>query len=417
MIPRLRLLPAVAFALAGLLSCVGCSGRGSEGTGDTLTNGADSIGLELKESDMTAMAWHKADSLLATMSLARRAGQCFMATLFARGSGRETEQLQYYIDELGVGGVVLLKGDIEGAAAMCRESELSPVPMFMAIDAEWGLGMRLADAPSFPRNGDLADATDEQLMFDYGAEVAREARRIGINMVLGPVVDVVSGAGGVIGSRSFGGDPVKVAEMGVAYALGLESGGVMSVAKHFPGHGSPEGDSHRVLPVIRRSLHQLDSIDLYPFRRYVDAGLSAVMVGHLSVPAIDPEGLPAAVSPVVIQDLLRGELGFRGLVLTDALNMGGVKGYGGVSAIAAGADIVIGPADTAAEVAAVVRAVESGELSDSLLADRCRRILFYKELGLLAISEQGGIALGNLREDVRRGSEHVRRLLEGEGGD
>ena len=198
--------------------------------------------------------------------------------------------------------------------------------MWIAIDAETGLAMRLKDAPAVPSAATLGNSADEKTVYDHARSLADDCRSTGINMVLGPVVDVAENPHGVIGSRSFGSEscdglPTLVWHM----PKGLESGGVVSVAKHFPGHGSPCGDSHVSLPVIRRSLNQLDSIDLYPFRSYIDAGLTGVMAGHLAVPAIDPKSLPAAVSPVVIGDLLRGELGFNGLVLTDALKRWGAQ--------------------------------------------------------------------------------------------
>lgn len=317
------------------------------------------------------------------------------------------------MEELHVGGIVLLKGDLRSASEISSIASRGEVPMFTAIDAEWGLGMRLSDAPDFPRNGRLAPSADEQLLFDYGYEVARECKRVGLNMVLGPVVDVVSGPHGAIGSRSFGSDPVRVADLGVAYARGVESGGVLSVAKHFPGHGSPAGDSHKSLPVIGRSLHLLDSIDLYPFRSYIDAGLSCVMVGHLAVPAIDPECLPGAVSEVVIKDLLRDELGFRGLVLTDALNMQGAEGYGASAAIKAGADIVVGPADTAGEIEDVMAAVKNGDINQREIDDRCLRILFYKSLLRL-----GPVALPDidkLRKDMAGQAAPIRQQLQNAG--
>lgn len=304
-----------------LLSCVSRQGNDVGREMPQSTHGADSVAITMAgNADLTAMARHMADSVLEGMTLEQRVGQCFMPTLYAREV--TARRLCEYISDLHVGGVVLLKGDLNSAAVLSGIGASAEVPLFMAIDAEWGLGMRLEDAPYFPRNGQLGSRADEELMYDYGRELARECRRVGINMVLGPVVDVAHNIGGVIGSRSFGADPQRVADLGVAYARGVESGRVVSVAKHFPGHGSPEGDSHKSLPVISRSLHQLDSIDLYPFKSYIDSGLSGVMVGHLAVPAIDPKSMPAAVSPVVIKDLLKGEMGFRGLVLTDALNMG-----------------------------------------------------------------------------------------------
>lgn len=345
-----------------------------------MESGAGEIIDSVAVADETDGAWRRADSILSSMTIEEMVGQCFMPTIFARLDSDTSERLESYIDSLRVGGLVLLKGNLHDAAIMAEKASKAKVPLFTAIDAEWGLGMRLADAPRFPRNGKLGAETDQRLMFDYGREVAKECRSLGINMVLGPVIDVTENPRGVIGTRSFGADPVRVADLGVAYACGIESGGVISVAKHFPGHGSPEVDSHKSLPVIAKSLHQLDSVDLYPFRVYVDAGLSGVMIGHLAVPAIDPESLPAAVSPVVIKTLLREELEFEGLVLTDALNMAGARGFTAKDAIKAGADIIIGPSDTGAEIRGIVEAVEDGELEKSEIADRCRRILFYKAL-------------------------------------
>lgn len=397
-LPSIFLLPVAGVFLA--ISC-GRAPLQAEGV-DSLRN--DSI--TLAPADMTAEARIRADSLLAGMTLREKVGQCFMPTILSGGTPDDMARLGRYVDSLSVGGVVLLKGDLEGALRMSAKALEAHVPLFVAIDAEWGLGMRLADAPKFPRNGNLDEEIGEEWMFDYGAEVARECRAIGVNMVLGPCVDVLAPGGGFIGTRSFGRDPARVALLGVAYSRGVESGGVMSVSKHFPGHGSPAADSHRQLPVIKRSLHELDSVDLAPFRAYIDAGLSAVMMGHLAVPAVDPQSLPAAVSSAVIQDLLREELGFGGLVLTDALNMGGAEGYGAAAALKAGADMVIGPSDTRSEIESVVKAVESGALPENVLDEHCRRILFQKILrGILPVDT---IMLGGLRERMRLSPDSLR---------
>lgn len=342
------------------------------------TDSAHSVEL----SDLTDDAYRWADSLLERMTVGERVGQLVMPSIYASGDAATLRRLRQYAAQMHVGGVVLLKGDLNSAAVMARAMQRQACGgAIVAIDAEWGLAMRLSDAPHYPSNGSLGRSADEELMFDYGREIARECRRVGINMLLGPVVDVVpSGGSGVIGKRSFGSDPHRVADLAVAYAAGVESGGVVSVAKHFPGHGSPKGDSHRTLPVVDRDLAELDSVDLYPFRQYIDRGLSGVMVGHLAVPALDSVARPAAVSPVVVGDMLRGKLGFRGLVLTDALNMAGASGYGAVDAIMAGADIVVAPADTEVELKALLEAVAKGKLAMETVNERCRRILFYKYL-------------------------------------
>lgn len=396
------------------LMCVGLLSCGGDGVRSATDSGgmpvvSDADGPRAYDNDMTGTLIAAADSVLAGMTLEERVGQCFMPSIYARDDTLTLRRLSSYICDLHVGGVLLLKGDLVSAARMAGLGHGARHPLFMAMDAEWGLGMRLTDAPDFPRNGRISRKAGEELLFDYGAEVARECNLVGIDMVMGPVIDVSENPEGVIGSRSFGGDPVRVADLGVAYARGLESGGVMSVAKHFPGHGSPAGDSHMDMQVIHRSLHQLDSVDLYPFRSYVDAGLSGVMVGHLAVPAIDPVSLPASFSPVVIGDLLRDELGFRGLVFTDAINMGGAQGYGASEAIKAGADIVVAPENTENDIREVIEAVRYGRISEELINDRCRRILFNKmRLGLWSKKESRS---EELHRDVSANTDSLYRKL------
>lgn len=337
-------------------------------------------------SDITEEALAKVDSIVATLTLRQKVAQLFMPALYASRDYWTGRRLREYADS-AIGGIVLLKGDIDGAKALSDTMRFySRVAPFMAIDAEWGLAMRLADAPEFPDNSSLNPRVDDQLMYDYGRELARECRLIGINMVLGPVVDV-SVRNGFLRRRSFGDDPHRVADLAVAYARGLEDADVISVAKHFPGHGSVTVDSHKLTGVISRSLNEMDSIDLYPFRRWIEQRLTAVMVGHLAVPSIDPDMLPAAVSPTVIRDLLREDLGFSGLVLTDAINMKGASGYGAVDAFKAGADMVLVPEDTFKEINDVVLAVQNGELEMEVIDTALRRVLFYKYLAGIISSE------------------------------
>ena len=336
-------------------------------------------------SDLTAEANHWADSVAGTLTLRQKVAQLFLPAVFASDDYWTLRLVREYADSC-IGGVVLLKGDSVGARHLADTMSRGAVAPFVAIDAEWGLAMRLADAPKFPANGNISDGADEQLMYDYGNELARECRLLGINMVLGPVVDVAS-ENSFLRRRSFGSDPVRVADLALAYARGLEDGDVISVAKHFPGHGSVSTDSHRRKGVIDRSLNQMDSIDLYPFRKWVEQRLTGVMVGHLAVPSIDSRMLPAAVSRTVISDLLRDDLGFRGLVLTDAINMAGAEGYSSADALAAGADIIVAPAKTFREIDAVVRAIadstataSGAPLTASDIDGKARRVLFHKYL-------------------------------------
>lgn len=333
----------------------------------------------VEKSDLTESAFRWADSVCSVLTIRQKIAQMFMPAIYSSADAWTLRLVRQYRDSC-IGGVVLLRGDSVGVSKLSAElNELSGVPPFVSIDAEWGLAMRLADAPEFPMNHDIAEDVDDRLMYDYGRELARECRLLGINMVLGPVLDV-SPVGGIMHRRSLGEDPVRVADLSVAYARGLEDGNVISVAKHFPGHGSVGEDSHKRKGVIHRSLHQMDSVDLYPFRRWIEQRLSGVMVGHLAVPSIDSEMRPAAVSPVVIRDLLRRDMQFSGLVLTDALNMEGAEGYSSVDAISAGADIVLAPHRTFDEIDKVAKAVGDGILSESDIDSHVRRILFYKYL-------------------------------------
>ncbi len=319
-----------------------------------------------------------ADSLLAEMTREQRVGQLIMPALYSRTDYFTMKKVVEYAERHNIGGLMLLKGDMIQAAEIADTlSAHSKTAPFVAIDAEWGLAMRLEDAPRFQRNPKLAEIADDSIMHVYGSEIARECGFLGINMVMGPVMDVASN-GSPLFFRSFGDDAEKVGKLAVAYSKGLESGGVISVAKHFPGHGSVSGDSHRETPVIRRSLHDLDSIDLHPFKLYIESGLSGIMVGHLSVPSIDPEALPAAVSKVVITDLLREDLGFKGLVVTDALNMAGVEGFGAADAFLAGADIILAPAHTEESIAEIVELVENDSVAAKMLDDKVRRVLYFK---------------------------------------
>lgn len=364
-----------------LMAIVSCAGGGTPGR-----EASDAVGEDARDSlrtvnDVTYDAYEWSDSVMGTMTLEELAGQLIMPAVFSDDSRGIIEQIRRYATDFHVGGVVLLKGTVGGVRVISDTlRSLLPVTPFIAIDAEWGLAMRLADTPEFPRNGKISQSADEDLLFDYGREVAEECRKIGINMILGPVLDVLPAGGksSGIGSRSFGGDAERVANLGVAYAKGVESEGVISVAKHFPGHGSADADSHRRLPVVTKNREALDSTDLKPFRMYVDNGLSAIMTGHLYVPALEEDKQPVSVSEKVLHDILRDELRFRGLIITDAMNMAGAYGNSALDAIKAGADIVLAPADTEEELRKICKAVLSGDLPTEMLRERVRRVLFFK---------------------------------------
>lgn len=392
-----------------ILTMVNCRGGAKMEDVKNDTINASEINREIPLSDISQSITDQADSIMIGMTLEERIGQCFMVSMASIDHPVNQVLLKRYIADLHIGGVLLMQGDILSASSLAKTAEDANVPLFIAIDAEWGLGMRLKDAPVFPKNRELGKTADEDILYEYGREVGRECYEIGINMVLGPVVDVIGEGRGMIGSRSFGRDSHKVADLGVAYAKGLESYGIISVAKHFPGHGSTAVDSHVKKPVIYKSLQDIQNIDLYPFERYVEACLSGVMIGHLAFPAIDPSGLPAAVSPVIIRDLLRDEMNFNGLVLTDAFNMGGAKDTEPWQAILAGADIVVSPLSPEKSIKEVLGMVNSGEIPINTINESCRRILFYKLL--VATDRKASWSGTNLLQVVNKDAHSLRELM------
>lgn len=338
--------------------------------------------------DITEEAIMWADSVVNAMSLEQQAAQLLMPAVFAKADATTLEQIRIYAEDMTTGGLLLLKGDAESAAIIADslESIRGRVDVkagyIVAVDAETGLGMRFSDAPLFPWNRDIPPEVTDQTFYDYGREVGREARLAGINMVLGPVVDVdrnVRGSG-VMKKRSFGSDQLRVADLSLAYAAGLESQKVISVAKHFPGHGPTSTDSHDGMPKITTPEDEIYSIDLMPFRSYIANGLTGIMVGHLWVEALDSVRRPASFSPRIIKQLLRKEMEFRGLVLVDAMNMGGAKGYTAADAISAGADVIISPENPMEALMEIVGAVQAGSISPGDIREKAKRILFYKYL-------------------------------------
>lgn len=331
-----------------------------------------------------------ADSVMDKLTLRQRVGQLFVPRLdvFDNPSGHSA--LKKMVTAGGVGGFLLGKGTVAGYTSLIKGAQdVAKIPLMVTLDGEWGLAMRLTDAPRFPYNMGLGAISDPQLLYDYGREVARECREVGITVNFAPVLDVNSNpANPVIGYRSFGENPERVAALGLAYSRGLEDGGVMAVGKHFPGHGDTSVDSHKALPTVDHTSEQLQSVDLLPFRDFIDGGLGGIMVGHLKVPALDASGTPASLSHKVSTDLLKNQMGFEGLVFTDALAMKGAIAKPGenncIAALLAGADVLLGSSAPYSDIEAVVSAVKSGEIPEERVNESCRKILMSKyQLGLV----------------------------------
>ncbi len=347
----------------------------------SLNAGAVRPNLE-KGREADAARW--ADSVYATLSQRQRVAQLMCCKVVPTQGVNSSAAITRLVKTEGVGGLLFSEGNIEQFVSLADQAQAeATVPVLMTVDGEWGVSMRVADTPRFPKNIALGAIKNKRLIYDYGMEVGRQCRLLGIQADFAPDADVNSNpANPVIGSRSFGEDPVRVAEATVAYSLGMEDAGVQAVAKHFPGHGDTGTDSHKALTRVDHSRQRLADIDLVPFRSFVDAGCSGVMTGHIIVPAIDPSETPASLSKVLTTDLLRKDCGFEGLIYTDALGMKGAvdpKGRNNcVAALLAGADVLLCPENVHSSINAVMAALADGSVPAATVEDRCKRILRYK---------------------------------------
>ncbi|MDR1937289.1 MAG: serine hydrolase [Tannerellaceae bacterium] len=326
-----------------------------------------------------------ADSVFDAMSYDERIGQLFMVVANPSSDRRNMQKLTQYIDSIKIGGVLFAKGDPATQAEVTnRLQKASRVPLLIALDGEWGLSMRLSGTTRFPRNMMLGAIENDSLIGLYGEEVGRQCREMGIHINFAPSLDVNSNTENpVIGTRSFGENPQAVADKGIAYSKGLEKARIISVAKHFPGHGDTSEDSHYVLPVVGHDKEQLDSIELLPFKRYIHEGFAGIMTAHLYVPALDKtKDNPASYSPSIVTDLLKKEYGFQGLLFTDALAMKGATvkktDNPSVRALLAGNDVLLAPATPITDFKAVKQAIEEGVLDLKEVESRCLKILRYK---------------------------------------
>lgn len=399
-----------------LLSAVlitACAGTMAEDSKEETPSGGDNV-VTINDVANSSEAKIWVDSVFASLSPRERISQLFVPVVDPTNRASAKATLRDYVAEKRVGGLLFSKGTIEDYASLLNYAQsLSKVPLLITLDGEWGLSMRVTDTPRFPYGMSLGAIQDEQLLYDYGLEVARECRRMGIHVNFAPVLDVNSNpANPVIGHRSFGENPDRVATAGVAYSMGLEDGGVMSVAKHFPGHGDTSSDSHKTLPTVFHTMERLDTVDLMPFRHYIDADLSGIMVGHLNVPSLDLSGTPASLSKRISSDLLCEKMAFRGLVFTDALAMQGAKSSGNncVDALKAGADVLLSPGSMKTDISAVETAVGNGEIEQSIIDIKCRKILAYKYA--VGLDDYRPIDMSGLKKELNSDSaEMVNRRL------
>ena len=326
------------------------------------------------------------DSTYQSLSLDQKIGQLFMPMVFSQGDQNHYQQISEDLIKYHLGGIIFSKGTIEEQVRLTNlfQSQ-SKVPLLIAMDAEWGMAMRLQDAKPFPYQMTLGAIQNDSLLYQMGYVMANRQRRLGVHLNFSPAVDINTNAKNpVIGLRSLGSDPELVTKKAGMLLRGMQDGELMTSIKHFPGHGDTSTDSHHTLPVVSHSLDRLNQVELYPFKTLIDEGVFSVMIGHLEVPALEKvKNRPSSLSSSIVIDLLKKEFGFKGLVVTDALNMKGVSDYSGnesasLGSFLAGADLLLIPDDLPLAFADIRNALLLGTISEERLAHSVKKILSAK---------------------------------------
>ncbi|MCX6276417.1 MAG: serine hydrolase [Bacteroidetes bacterium] len=327
-----------------------------------------------------------ADSLINKMSPDERNAQLFMVAAWSNKDSAHIKEIEWLISQHGIGGLIFFQGGpVREALLTNHYQELAKIPLLIGMDAEWGLAMRLDSTIRFPRQMTMSAMQDESLIYKMGEEIARQCRRLGIHVNFAPDADINNNIlNPIIGSRAFGDDRESVTRKSLLYMNGLQDGHVLATAKHFPGHGNTDADSHLTLPTVRSDSAQLDSTELYPFRALIDSGVGSMMVAHLSVPALDTILYnPSTLSKKIVTGLLRDKMNFKGIIFTDALNMKGVStcykpGVLDKLALLSGNDVLLYSEDVPTALKEIHLAVQNCEITQEEIDNRVKKILMLK---------------------------------------
>lgn len=339
----------------------------------------------LQAKDSTAqMQW--VNKTYDEMTLDEKIGQLFIVDVWSAKEKAHTDRIKKLIREYHIGGVMFSKGGPYRQARLTNEYQaLSKTKLLITQDSEWGLSMRLDSTYAFPWNMTLGAIKDNDLVERTGKQIGKHCKRIGVHMNFAPDIDInTNPKNPIIGNRSFGEDKTNVAEKGGAFTRGMLSEDVLGSAKHFPGHGDTSKDSHKTLPTINFDKERIESTELYPFKKLIDEGIASIMVAHLNIPSLEPKsGLPSSLSYGIVTELLKGKLGFKGLVLTDALNMKGAADFkepGDVdlAAFLAGNDVLLIPENVPRAVMKISEAYQNGTITEDRLAHSVKKILMAK---------------------------------------
>ncbi|WP_127140778.1 glycoside hydrolase family 3 N-terminal domain-containing protein [Flagellimonas marinaquae] len=338
----------------------------------------------LVKDSVAQMAW--VENQFQNMSLQERIGQLFMVSVASNQGKTATDRIKTLVEDQGIGGVIFsVGGPIQQAQLTNAYQSAAKVPLLIGSDAEWGMAMRLDSTYAFPWNMTLGAIQDSTIIEKVGYQIGKHAKRLGVHINFAPDLDVNNNPQNpIIGNRSFGEDPKNVAQKGRAFVRGMERAGVLTSGKHFPGHGDTATDSHKSLPIITSSLERLDTLELYPFKKTMEAGLSSIMVAHLDVPALESrEGHPSTLSKAIVTDVLQNQMGFKGLVITDALNMKAVsqfapQGEVELQAFLAGNDLLLMPENVMRAKEKFIEAYNKGIITEDRLSKSVKKILMAK---------------------------------------
>jgi beta-N-acetylhexosaminidase len=346
------------------------------------------------------------DSIYNKLTFEEKVGQLFMVAAYSNKDAAHIAEIDKLVSEYKVGGLIFFQGGPNRQVRLTnRYQAKAKVPLFIGIDAEWGLSMRLDSTYRYPFNMTLGAIQDLKLIEKVGENMAKESKRMGIHFNFAPVLDInTNPKNPIIGFRSFGENKVNVTEKAIALMQGFQSQGVFSTGKHFPGHGDTATDSHYTLPVVTASKEHLDKIELYPYKRMIDEGLVSVMVAHLNVPSLEfRDGHPSSLSYNIVTNLLKKELGFDGLIFTDALNMKGASNFKkpgeiDLEAFLAGNDVLLFAENVPVAVEKICMAYQDGILSEDRLAYSVKKILRYKYKA--GLNQYKPIEMANLSQDL-----------------
>ena len=351
-----------------------------------------------------------ADSLYQQLSLDEKIGQLYIVALYNNRGEEEIQKIRNLVEKEKIGGLILMQDDAEKHINLLNEFQgKSRIKMMIGIDGEWGLFQRFSAAHKFPWAMTLGAIQDNPLIYEMTSKIAEDCKRLGIYWDFAPVVDVnTNPSNPIIGNRSFGSDINNVISKGLAYAQGLQDHGVLASMKHFPGHGDTNTDSHLDLPVVSHNLERLNSVELAPFKALLDKKIGGVMVAHLYVPTLEKKkGIPASVSFEIITNLLKNTYQYKGLIITDALNMNAIAkkfspGEIDLRAFKAGNDIMLFSQDVPSGKALIKSAFEKGEISENRLAESVKKIL--KTKFLLGLQDLKPINPENINVDLNNTS-------------